>query len=57
MNPDMIAAITKIKTRGFENACTKSERKEWCRTAAGSFGPNWSSRATASCGVKPLIWV
>src|SRR5208337_4271645 len=54
-NAEAVAAITRINTSGFANACRRSERKEWCCVAAGSFGPNWSSRACASSAVKPAI--
>src|SRR5208337_1903421 len=54
-NADTAAAINRINTSGLVNACKTSERKEWCCVAAGSFGPNWSSRASASCADKPAI--
>ena len=44
-----------INTSGFVNSWRRSERKERCCVAAGSFGPNWPSRASASCAVKPTI--
>ena len=50
---DAIAAVTRISTSGFMNTCRKSERREWCSAAAGSFGPNRDSRAAACSAVRP----
>jgi hypothetical protein len=49
------AAITRIKTSGFMNTCKRSGSTAWCCVAAGSFGPNRSSRDSASWAVKPII--
>src|SRR5271166_4667237 len=54
-NADATAAMIRINTSGLENSCKRSEKMECCCVAAGSFGPNLSSRAWASCAVKPEI--